>query len=105
MKNKKIFLALLPAAAITGCMLFFNACKSGGPADKKNADSTGSTTAPTGNNAGLKLQAGFAAAAIAENLGGTREIAVTPQGDIYVKLTGAKTGKGILFLHQDGDKA
>lgn len=105
MKNKKIFLALLPAVAITGCMLFFSACKSGGPADKKNIDSTGSTTAPTGVNAGLKLQAGFTAAAIAENLGGTREIAITPQGDIYVKLTGAKTGKGILFLHQDADKA
>jgi glucose/arabinose dehydrogenase len=105
MKNKKIFSALLPTVAITGCMLFFNACKSGGPADKKNADSTGSTTAPTGVNAGLKLQAGFTAAAIAENLGGTREIAITPQGDIYVKLTGAKTGKGILFLHQDADKA
>lgn len=83
-------------------MLFFTACKSGGPADKKSGDSTGTATT---NNAGLKLPAGFAAAAIADNLGGTREIAVTPQGDIYVKLTGAKSGKGILFLHQDGDKA
>jgi len=55
--------------------------------------------------AGLTLQPGFEASIIADNLGSTRHIVVTPQNDIYVKLAGAKGGKGVLFLHQNGDKA
>jgi len=57
------------------------------------------------DNAGLTLPAGFGADMIADNLGGARHLAVTPQGDIYVKLSDTKDGKGILFLHQNGDKA
>jgi len=55
--------------------------------------------------AGLTLQPGFEANIIADNLGNARHIVVTPQNDIYVKLASAKGGKGILFLHQNGDKA
>jgi glucose/arabinose dehydrogenase len=56
-------------------------------------------------NAGLTLPAGFNAAIIADGLGGTRHIAVTPQGDIYVKLDRPKNGKGILMLHENAGKA
>jgi glucose/arabinose dehydrogenase len=60
--------------------------------------------APAGD-AGLILPAGFNANIIADNIGGARHIAVTPQGEIYVKLKGLEKGKGILLLHQNGDKA
>jgi len=56
-------------------------------------------------NAKLILAAGFSANIIADNLGGARHIAVTPQNEIYVKLKGLEKGKGILLLHQTGNKA
>jgi glucose/arabinose dehydrogenase len=102
MKNRKLFSLLLPMAAISSFILF-NACKDGDPATNKETPSVTSPT--TDGGAGLKLPEGFNAAIIADKLGGTREIAVTPQGDIYVKLNRAKNGKGILFLQQTGDKA
>jgi len=56
--------------------------------------------APEEINAGLKLPAGFAAIKVAENLGRTRHLVVTPQGDIYTKIMGkVLAGKGILQLH------
>jgi len=102
MKNRKLLSALLPVAAITSFILF-NACKDGGPAT--NSETPTATSPTTDGGAGLKLPAGFTAGIIADKLGGTREISVTPQGDIYVKLSRAKNGKGILFLQQAGDKA
>ncbi|SHM10527.1 PQQ-dependent sugar dehydrogenase [Mucilaginibacter sp. OK098] len=105
MKMKKLFVFLLPVFAIAGLILF-NACKN---ADTKNtgtmADSTNTGAAPTAANAGLTLPAGFSAAAIAENLSSPRHLVVTPQNDIYVHLSGSNNGKGILVLHDDGDKA
>lgn len=56
-------------------------------------------------DAGLKLPAGFASSIIADNLGGTRHIAITPENNIYVKLSRAKNGKGILYLSQKDGKA
>ncbi|MDR6565162.1 MULTISPECIES: PQQ-dependent sugar dehydrogenase [Chitinophaga] len=50
-------------------------------------------------NAGLKLPAGFKAQAIAENLGAARHIAVTPLGDVYVKIQTSKPGKAIAVIH------
>ncbi|MGF7040680.1 PQQ-dependent sugar dehydrogenase [Mucilaginibacter lappiensis] len=103
MKNRKLRSVLLPIVAIAG-FIVFNACKSNEPANN-NQDTVATTTPIADGGAGLKLPAGFNAAIIADKLGGTREIAVTPQNDIYVKLNRAKNGKGILFLHQEGDKA
>lgn len=57
------------------------------------------------DNAGLTLPAGFSASVIADNLGGTRHLAITPQGDIYVRLRGLKNGKGTLVLHESNGKA
>lgn len=54
----------------------------------------------------LKLPAGFKAAQLADGLGGARHIAVTSNGNIYIKLQKAKAGKGILELRNGtGGKA
>jgi glucose/arabinose dehydrogenase len=103
MKNIKLRSVLLPIVAIAG-FIVFNACKSNEPANN-NQDTVATNTPIADGGAGLKLPTGFNAAIIADKLGGTREIAVTPQNDIYVKLNRTKNGKGILFLHQEGDKA
>jgi glucose/arabinose dehydrogenase len=55
------------------------------------------------DDANLTLPSGFSASIIAENLGQVRHIAITKEGDIYVKLGRPKDGKGILFL-QDKNK-
>src|ERR1700710_202225 len=104
MKMKKSFIVLLPVIAVAGLILL-NACKSGDP-KKTTADSVNTTgNNPPAANANLTLPAGFIAAVIAENLGSPRHLVVTPQNDIYVHLASARNGKGILVLHQDGDKA
>jgi glucose/arabinose dehydrogenase len=46
----------------------------------------------------LQLPAGFTASIVAEGLGGARHIAVTKQGNVYVKLSRLKDGKGIIYL-------
>jgi len=46
----------------------------------------------------IKLPAGFKAQIVAENLGTARHITVTPQGNIYIKLSKLKDGKGIVML-------
>jgi glucose/arabinose dehydrogenase len=48
--------------------------------------------------ADLKLPGGFSATIIADSLGPVRHLAVNSQGDIYVKLSALKNGKGIIFL-------
>ena len=59
---------------------------------------------PDADNAGLKLPQGFGALKVTDGLGEARHLAVTPQGDIYVKLSSLKNGKGIYFLHDaNGD--
>ena len=46
----------------------------------------------------IKLPAGFKASIVAENLGEARHIAVTKHGNIYIKLSKLKDGKGIIML-------
>ncbi|RFZ84851.1 sorbosone dehydrogenase [Mucilaginibacter terrenus] len=103
MKNTSLRL-LLPALAITGFSLCISSCSNN---DKKTDQTTTTqTTADTSaSGAGLVLPSGFTAAIVAENLGSTRHIAVTPQGGIYVKLSGLKDGKGILYLTESNGKA
>jgi glucose/arabinose dehydrogenase len=66
---------------------------------------TGAVVVPDADNAGLKMPAGFGALKVADGLGKSRHIAVTAQGDIYVKMAGRiAEGKGILKLHDaNGD--
>ncbi|MEO5891160.1 MAG: c-type cytochrome [Ferruginibacter sp.] len=56
-------------------------------------------------NAGLILPAGFSASVVADNLGRTRHLVVTQQGDIYVRLARPKDGSGTLVLHETNGKA
>ncbi|TAJ53663.1 MAG: sorbosone dehydrogenase [Chitinophagaceae bacterium] len=56
------------------------------------------------DNAGLKLPAGFGALKVADGIGRARHIAVTAQGDVYVKLMRLADGKGIVRLRDtNGD--
>ena len=61
--------------------------------------------APAISNAGLKLQPGFSATVVADKLGRTRHLLVTPQNDIYVRLARPIKGKGTLLLHETNNKA
>ncbi len=55
------------------------------------------------DNAGLKLPQGFGALVVAENLTEPRHLAITKEGDIYVKLATLKDKKGIYWLHAKAD--
>jgi putative hemolysin len=102
MKNRS-FIFLL-TAALAGSVLL-NACTGNSKkSTAENADSS-KTAGVAAASAGLTLPEGFNAAILAEDLGGTRHIAVSPQGDIFVKLGKPKDGKGILVLHENNGKA
>jgi len=51
----------------------------------------------------LQLPPGFTATIVAEGLGGARHIAITRQGNVYVKLSRLKDGKGIFYLRDMKD--
>jgi len=84
MKNVLTRYLLLPAALV-GSLALYSA-------------STPSRLVADPNNAGLKLPTGFGAMVVAETGAHARHLAVTPQGNIYVKLSRPKDGKGILML-------
>ena len=92
MKRKVLMSITLPLIAI-GAFLSLNALKS--DLDFKHK------TYVAADNSGLTLPAGFSATVIAENLGGARHLAITPQGDIYVRVRALQNGKGILVLHEN----
>jgi len=50
------------------------------------------------DNAGLTLPKGFGALKVTEGYGRARHIAVTPEGEIYIKLSKLNNGKGIYLL-------
>jgi hypothetical protein len=52
---------------------------------------------------GLKLPPGFTANVFADDVGNARHLVVTPQGNVYVKLSKLNKGSGIVLL-QDLDK-
>jgi glucose/arabinose dehydrogenase len=58
---------------------------------------------PVPLQADLKLAPGFSATIVAENLGAARHLTVSKTGDVYVKLSKLKDGKGIIHL-RDTDK-
>src|SRR6478735_11829484 len=82
------------------------ACKnSSNPATESTssaADQSASNN-KAGDSTTITLPAGFSVTSVAENLSGPRHLVVTPQNDIYVKLSDAKNGKGITILHVDGN--
>ena len=71
---------------------------------KSANDSTQNKKQKPANDAGLKLLSGFSAVKFAEGLGEARHLAITPQGDVYVKLSALKNGNGIYYLRDaNGD--
>lgn len=95
---KNFITTFLAAAVIIGSTIFLVAHTH--PRDT-NRGLLSSSISPDTDNAGLQLPAGFGALIVADNLGRARHLAVTPQGDIYVKLSSLKGGKGIILLHDD----
>jgi len=65
----------------------------------------GTTQVTSPDSTGLKLPPGFSAVVLAEKLGKTRHLVVTPQNDIYVRLARPVNGKGTLLLHEEDGKA
>ncbi|MEO6229143.1 MAG: PQQ-dependent sugar dehydrogenase [Ferruginibacter sp.] len=57
------------------------------------------------NQGGLTVPAGFSSTIVADSLGRTRHLLVTPQNDIYVRLADPKNGHGTLLLHEENGKA
>ncbi len=56
------------------------------------------------DNGGLTLPAGLCAVIVADGLKGPRQLAVTPDGVLYVAVQGAEPGAGVLALRdRDGD--
>lgn len=68
-------------------------------------DTTETAKKQTGNiDAGISLPGGFKAVIVADTLGVARHIAVNKNGDVYVKLSRLKNGKGIVRLRdKNGD--
>jgi glucose/arabinose dehydrogenase len=93
--KKNNVVSLLLATAIIFSVLSFTKITS--------SDNIHRQHSPVADNAGLTLPSGFSATTVAENLGQARHIAITKEGDMYVKLGRPKDGKGILFL-QDKNK-
>jgi glucose/arabinose dehydrogenase len=82
MKTNRLLTIILPLVAIPALMISL------------------ASKSVTPESAGLTLPAGFESSIVADNLGSARHIAITSEGNIYVKLNKAKSGKGILYLHQ-----
>ncbi len=69
----------------------------------RNMPPTKKLPVPDADNAGLTLPMGFSAMVVADNTGQARHIAVTKEGNIYVKLNREKNGKGILYLQDENN--
>jgi glucose/arabinose dehydrogenase/mono/diheme cytochrome c family protein len=66
---------------------------------------TGTAQAQLPDTTGLKLPDGFSAIIVADKLGKTRHLVITPQNDIYVRLAKPVNGNGTLLLHEENGQA
>jgi glucose/arabinose dehydrogenase len=57
----------------------------------------------TSGNAGLTLPSGFSAQMLIDSIGKARHLAVSPQGDIFVKLEDIKDSVGIVVLKEGAE--
>ena len=94
MKKSIIFPSLLAIVALACIFSFTNVT---------SIDYQGAQPKADKDNAGLTLPTGFSALKVADSLGQARHIAVTKEGNIYVKLNRPKNGKGIIYL-EDANK-
>jgi glucose/arabinose dehydrogenase len=81
MKKSSILLLLIAVSFVSAFIVL----------DKNNLFKTSET-------AGLQLPQGFSASIFYDNLGRARHLSVAPNGDVYVKLSKLKEGKGIYRL-------
>jgi glucose/arabinose dehydrogenase len=81
MKKSSILLLLIAVSFVSAFIVL----------DKNNLFKTSET-------AGLQLPQGFSASIFYDNLGRARHLSVAPNGDVYVKLSKLKDGKGIYRL-------
>jgi len=63
-----------------------------------NKSNSGISVVSDKDNAGLKLPDGFSALIYADNIGHARHMAINSNGDVYVSLSNAKNGGGIVCL-------
>ena len=70
---------------------------------EKNDIPKPSSLTPDADNGTLKLAEGFGAITVANETGKARHLAVSDNGDVYVKLSDLKDGRGIVIL-KDTDK-
>jgi len=88
--NLKLFAVFIPLL-IMGC--------------NPNSKQANSDEAVTVNDGGLSLPEGFSSLVVADDLGHTRHMEITSDGDIYASLSREKNGGGIVCLRdttQDG---
>src|SRR5687768_9502984 len=57
------------------------------------------------DNSNLTIPSGFSARMLIEGIGKARHLAVTAQGDIFVKLEDTVNGSGVVVLHDNGEDA
>lgn len=79
-------------------ILFFSACKKDKEKDDLEVDGIPSSLIPDVDNGTLKVPGGFGAITVSAATGRARHIAVNSKGDVFIKLSELKNGKGILVL-------
>ena len=86
----KIVNYAIKGCAFLLCIQLFTSCQ--------HAEKTSNASTMVDSLQGLSLPQGFSASVVADSLGSLRHLAINKNGDIYVKLSVLKEGKGILFL-------
>ncbi|HYE54229.1 MAG TPA: PQQ-dependent sugar dehydrogenase, partial [Chitinophagaceae bacterium] len=92
---KKNFAYLLTTLGIAVILVTAPSCK------KDKGDS--SPLEPDSDNGGLTLQNGFGAITVAAETGKARHLAVSSNGDVYVKLSQLNNGNGIIVLKDNNN--
>jgi glucose/arabinose dehydrogenase len=95
---------LAARAAVVPLVLSCGPLNSQPPAERDDAARTGTHPVCDEDNGGLTLAAGFCALVAHDGVGAARHIAVAPNGDVYVALTGRQnTPAGIMALRDTND--
>jgi glucose/arabinose dehydrogenase len=104
MKLNKKLKALAFVAALAGSM-WVTSCSN--QEKKDNGETTENTQKDLPAVAAnyLKVPDGFSATVVADSIGPARHIAITKDGNIYVKLASPKEGKGVIMLSPAGQQA
>lgn len=94
--RRQLATVILNSTCLMATVGFMAACE-----NKPTAEKTEQTTQKLKadpDNGGIKLAEGFEALVVADTLGRARHIAVDKSGDVYISLSEAKNGGGIVAL-------